>query len=62
MRLCFRASLVLKNVFRESEYQILGRRTGRKQNGLGKFTTPIKAGWKAVRQVCVVLCFNFSSA
>jgi hypothetical protein len=43
------------------EYQILGRRTGRGQKGLGKATTPIAKGWKAKWYVCVVLFFNFSS-
>jgi hypothetical protein len=42
-------------------YQIRGRRSGRKQAGLHKQTTPTNEGWKALYFICVVLCFNFSS-
>jgi len=47
--------------FFECVYQILGRRTGRKQKELQIETTPIKEGWKACRLLCVVFRFNFSS-
>jgi len=45
----------------KKEYQIRGRRSGRKQVGLHKETTPTSEGWKALQLICVVFCFNFSS-
>jgi len=56
---CRRNCKCFENISRR--YQILGRRTGRKQKGLQIETTPVSEGWKAFKLLCVVFFFNFSS-